>query len=142
MSSLIVEGKLPLGIEVDGKRYRKFSVRPSTLRDHCAAADTLGADSSEAHFAVLAQNAVFEGLDRDAIEKMVVGMYRRARAEGAGPTANELRYARIARCISFEGLAQEKVTVDLLMGLFDRDAEAVENAVDAVEKKLDKLSSS
>lgn len=53
-----------------------------------------------------------------------------------------LRYAVMARRVRFEGLDQEKVTTDLLLGLFDRDGMALENAIDEVEKKLDALSSS
>lgn len=58
----------------------------------------------------------------------------------ASPTL--LRYAVMARRVSFEGLDQEKVTTDLLMGLVDRDGVALEIAADEIEKKLDELSSS
>lgn len=142
MSDLIVKDTLPIGALVDGKRYRDFTMRPVTLGDHCAAADTLAGDASEAQFAILAENAVFDGLERDAVVKMLNGMFKRARSEGVGATANELRYARLARCITFDGLPQEKVTVDLLMGLFERDAETLTRAELALEKKLDELSSS
>lgn len=63
-------------------------------------------------------------------------------AVGADASANTLRYATMAQRVSFHGLAQEQVTVDLLMGMFDRDAVALENASEEVEKKLDALSSS
>lgn len=142
MSALIVKGKLQIGATVDGKRYRDFTMRPVTLGDHCAAADTMTADASEAQFAILAENAVFDGLEHGAVVKMLVGMFKRARAEGVGATSNELRYARLARCITFDGLPQEKVTVDLLMGLYERDAEILTRAELDLEKKLDGLSSS
>lgn len=102
MSALTVRGKLPIGIEVDGKRYKDFTIRPATLRDSCAAVEAAGADA----------------------------------------TPNTLRYATMAQRVSFDELPQEKVTVDLLMALFDRDAVALELASDEVEKKLDALSSS
>ena len=93
---------LPIGVEVDGSIYKKFSIRPGTLRDSCAALDEAGADASP----------------------------------------NVLRYATMAQRVTFEGLAQEKVTVDLLMDMYDRDAVTLENAAAEVEKKLDALSSS
>lgn len=142
MTSLIVTDTLLIGAEVDGKRYRAFTMRAVTLRDHVAAADTMAADSAEAQFAVLAENAVFDGLEHGAIVKMLVGMFKRAREEGVGATSNELRYARLARCITFDGRPQEKVTVDLLMGLYERDAEVITKAELALEKKLNELSSS
>lgn len=61
---------------------------------------------------------------------------------GADASANTLRYATMAQRVSFEGIPQDQVTVDLLMGMYDRDAVALENAVAEVEKKLDELSSS
>jgi len=142
MSELIVTDTLQIGALVDGQRYRRFTMRPVTLGDHCAAADTMAADAAEAQFAILAENAVFDGLERDAIVKMLNGMFKRARAEGIGATGNELRYARLARCVTFDGLPQEKVTVDLLMGLYERDAETLTRAELDLEKKLDELSSS
>jgi hypothetical protein len=143
MSSLTVTDKLPIGVEVDGVRYRTFTLRPAKLRDSCVAAESLNADASEVYFETLARNAVFDGLDKDAIAGVLMGMYRRARDEAAGGASpNVLRYATIAQRISFEGLPQEKVTVDLLMDMFDRDAMVLERAFDDVEKKLDTLSSS
>lgn len=103
--SMTVKGQLPIGIEVDGKRYKDFSIRPGTLRDSINAAQSLG----------------------DAA----------ATADG-----NTLRYATMAQRVSFDGLEQELVTYELLLGLFDRDAVALEAASDKVEKKLDELSSS
>lgn len=140
MSALTVKGTLRTGVEVDGKRYRAFTLRPVTLGDHVAAADTLAADAAEAQFAVLAENAVFDGLERDAVVKMLNGMFRRALAEGVGATANELRYARLARCIAFDGLPQERVTLDLLMSLYERDAEIITRAEIELEGKLEQLS--
>lgn len=61
---------------------------------------------------------------------------------GGDASPMRLRYAVMARRTSFEGLDQEQVTTDLLLGLFDRDGIALENAIDEVEKKLDALSSS
>lgn len=61
---------------------------------------------------------------------------------GGDASQTRLRYAVMARRVSFEGLGQEKVTTDLLMGLYDRDGVALELAADEVEKKLDALSSS
>lgn len=143
MSGLTVTGKLPIGVKVDGETYKAFSLRPATLRDSCAAADYLRADVSEAYFENLARSAVFDGLSQEQIAGMIVGMYRRTRAEAdGGASANELRYATIAQQITFDGLPQEKVTLDLLMGLFDRDAMAVERKLAELEKKLDELSSS
>lgn len=63
-------------------------------------------------------------------------------AVGAAASPNTLRYATMAQRVSFDGLPQEQVTVDLLMGMVDRDAVALEHASDEVEKKLDALSSS
>ena len=102
MSTMSVKGTLPVGIEVDGKRYQDFTIRPGTLADACAAVNSAPADAPD----------------------------------------NVLRYARMAQRVSFEGLDQEKVTLDLLMGMWERDAVALEVASDAVEKKLDELSSS
>lgn len=102
---LIVKKRLPVGIEVDGKRFKDFSIRPGTLRDSINAAQSLG-------------------------------------GEAATATGNTLRYATMAQRVSFEGLDQELVTYDLLLGMFDRDAVVLEAASDEVEKKLDELSSS
>lgn len=102
MSTLTVTGKLPIGVTVDGKVYKDFSIRPATLRDSCAAVDAVGGSASP----------------------------------------NTLRYATMAQRTSFDGLPQEQVTLDLLMGLIDRNAVALELASDEVEKKLDALSSS
>lgn len=63
-------------------------------------------------------------------------------AVGADASPNTLRYATMAQRVSFEGLPQEQVTCELLMGMYDRDAVALEQASDKVEKKLDELSSS
>jgi hypothetical protein len=62
--------------------------------------------------------------------------------EAVGASANTLRYATMAQRVSFEGMPQEQVTLDLLLGLIDRDASALEAASDEVEKKLDALSNS
>lgn len=105
MSALIVKGTLPIGVDVEGKRYKEFSIRPGTLRDSIKAAESLGANAATAD-------------------------------------SNTLRYATLAQRISFDGLPQEQVTLDLLMGMFDRDAMAIEHAADEVEKKLDALSNS
>ena len=43
MNGLAVNGKLPIGITVDGKVFKDFSIRPATLRDSCAAVDAVGA---------------------------------------------------------------------------------------------------
>ena len=63
-------------------------------------------------------------------------------AVGANASQNTMRYATLAQRVSFDGLDQDKVTVELLMDMYDRDAVALELASDAVEKKLDELSSS
>lgn len=105
MSALIVERTLPVGVTVDGKTYKKFSIRPATLRDSVNAVAELGTDAATA-------------------------------------TGNTLRYATMAQRVSFEGLEQEQVTLELLLSLIDRDANALEAAADEVEKKLDALSSS
>jgi len=63
-------------------------------------------------------------------------------AVGAAASPNTLRYATMAQRVSFDGLPQDQVTVDVLMGMLDRDAIALELASDEVEKKLDALSSS
>jgi len=102
MSALTVKGRLPIGVEVDGKVYKDFSIRPATLRDSCAAVDAVGASASP----------------------------------------NTLRYATMAQRVIIDGLPQEQVTVELLMGMIDRDAVTIELAADEVEKKLDALSSS
>jgi len=105
MNNLKVEGKLPIGVLVDGHRYKKFSIRPATLRDSVNAIAKLGTELATA-------------------------------------TGNTLRYATMAERVSFEELDQEKVKHDLLLDLFERDADVLEAASDAVEKKLDTLSSS
>jgi len=105
MNDLIVNDKLPIGVEFEGKRLKSFSIRPATLRDSTKAVESLGESASSAD-------------------------------------ANMLRYATLAQRVSIEGIPQEMVTLDLLMGLFDRDALALELASDKVEKKLDALSSS
>lgn len=102
MSALTVKSKLPIGVTVDGRVYKDFSIRPATLRDSCKAVEVVGADASP----------------------------------------NTLRYATMAQRISFDGLPQEQITVELLMDMYDRDAVALENAAGEVEKKLDALSSS
>ena len=102
MDNLKVNDSLPIGITVDGKVFKDFSIRPAKLRDSVAAIDEVGADAN----------------------------------------ANTLRYATMAQRVSFEGVPQEKVTVELLMDMYDRDAVALEMASDKVEKKLDALSSS
>jgi len=63
-------------------------------------------------------------------------------AVGGDASQNMLRYAALAQRVSFDGLDQDKVTVDLLMDMYDRDAVALELASDEVEKKLDALSNS
>lgn len=102
MTSLTVKGKLPIGITLDGKAYKDFSIRPATLRDSCAAVEAVGGDAAP----------------------------------------NTLRYATMAQRVSVDGLPQEQVTVELLMGMYDRDAVTLELAADEVEKKLDALSNS
>jgi hypothetical protein len=102
MSDLIVSDKLPIGVLVEGQRYREFSIRPATLRDSCAAVEAVGGDAPQ----------------------------------------NILRYATMAQRVSFEGLPQELVTADLLLGMYDRDAVVLEHAAEEVEKKLDALSGS
>lgn len=102
MSDMTVKGKLPIGIRIDGKIYKDFSIRPATLRDSCRAIDAVSATAS----------------------------------------SSALRYATMAQRVSFDGLPQEQVTVDLLMEMLDRDAVALELASDEIEKKLDVLSSS
>lgn len=139
---LIVKKKLPIGIEVDGKRFRDFSIRPGTLRDSVKAADNIVRDSAEDHFALLANTQVWDGIKPEQIPEIIVAMYKRAQASGGGASANELRYATMAQRVVVEGVPQEMVTAELLMDLFDRDAMALEAASDEVEKKLDELSSS
>lgn len=102
MSKASVKDVLPIGVEIDGKRYRTFEIRAALLRDSVEAVDECGGDASQ----------------------------------------TLLRYAVMARRVSFEGLDQDKVTTDLLMGMYDRDGVALEQAADEVEKKLDALSSS
>ncbi len=101
MSNLTVKGVLPIGVEVEGKRYRDFSIRPGTLRDSV-----------------------------NALEHV---------ESGASP--HMMRYATLAQRVSFDGL-DAPVTIEMLLDLLDRDAVALENAADEVEKKLDGLSSS
>lgn len=102
MSDYSVTSTLPIGVEIDGKRFKDFSIRAAVLRDTVEAIEEFGAEAS--------------------------GM--------------RLRYAVMARRLSFAGLDQEHVTADLLMTLLDRDGVALEKASDDVEKKLDELSSS
>lgn len=61
---------------------------------------------------------------------------------GGDASQTRLRYAVMARRVSFDGLEQDRVTTDLLMDMLDRDGVALEMAADEVEKKLDELSSS
>lgn len=96
-----VQGVLPIGLEINGQRYRAFTLRAATLMDSIKAVEATGGDVNNLC----------------------------------------LRYAIMAQRITFEGFS-EPVTPDMLMGLFDRDGVALENASDAVEKKLDGLSSS
>lgn len=72
MSDLTVKGKLPVGFEIDGKRYRDFFVRPSTLRDSINAAKSLGdeaavADGNTLRYATLAQRVGFDGLPQEQV---------------------------------------------------------------------------
>lgn len=102
MSNYSVTDSLPIGFEIDGTRYKEFTIRAAVLKDSVEAIEEVGAEASGVR----------------------------------------LRYAVMARRVSFAGLDQEHVTSELLMGLVDRDGVALELASDAVEKKLDELSSS
>lgn len=105
MSDLIIEDSLPIGVTVDGKKYKKFAIRPAKLRDSVNAVEKMGTAAATA-------------------------------------SSNFLRYATMAERVSFEGLEQDQITPELLMDMFDRDANKLEAASDLVEKKLDALSSS
>lgn len=142
MSDLTVKNRLPIGIEIDGKRFKDFSIRPGTLRDSIKAADNIVMDAAEGHFKLLADTQVWDGIKPEQIPEIIVAMYKRAQASGGGASANELRYATMAQRVVFDGVPQESVTAELLMDLLDRDAVALELASDEVEKKLDELSSS
>lgn len=60
----------------------------------------------------------------------------------AGADANTLRYATIAQRLEIDGVEPEKITLDFMLDMHDRDVIVIEEAYDAVEKKLDLLSAS
>lgn len=69
MSDLTVEESLPIGITVDGKVYKKFSIRPALLRDSVNAVNKLGAEAATAssnklRYATMAERVSFEGLEQ------------------------------------------------------------------------------
>lgn len=69
MSALTVEDKLPIGVEVDGQRYKNFSIRPAKLRDSIAAVEAVGSDASNnvLRYATLAQRISFDGLPQEKV---------------------------------------------------------------------------
>lgn len=142
MSELTVKGKLPIGVTVDGKVYKDFSIRPGTLLDSVNAADSINLDRAAAHFSILANSQIWDGIKPEQYPDILIGMYKRAQEESGGASNSVLRYATMAQRVSFDGLPQKQVTTELLMGLFERDAITIELAADEVEKKLDALSSS
>lgn len=80
MSDLIVKAKLPVGVTVDGKVYKDFSVRPATLRDSCAAIAAVGAEAAPntLRYAVMAQRTSFDGLLQEQVTvELLMDMYDR-----------------------------------------------------------------
>lgn len=142
MSGLTVKDSLPIGITVDGQVYKKFSLRPGLLKDSVAAAEMINRDTSEEMFSLLSASQTWDGIKPEQMPEIMMSMFKRARAASNVVSQNVLHYATIVQRISFEGLPQEKVTIDLLMGMFARDAMVIEKAEDEIEKKLDGLSSS
>lgn len=142
MSDLTVKKTLPIGVTVDGQVYKKFSLRVGTLKDSIAAMEMIDIDTSEQMFGLLASSQTWDGIKPEQMPEILMGMYRRAKESSGGASQSVLHYATIAQRISFEGLPQEKVTIDLLMGMFERDVMVVSKAEDEIEKKLDALSSS
>lgn len=80
MSALIVQDTLPVGVTVDGEVYKKFSIRPGTLRDSCEALDAVGSDASPntLRYATMAQRVSIEGLSQDQVTvELLMDMYDR-----------------------------------------------------------------
>lgn len=142
MSDLTVNKTLPVGITVDGQVYKKFSLRPGTLKDSIAAAEMIERDTTEESFALLSESQTWDGIKPEQMPEILMSMFKRARAASDVVSQNVIHYATIAQRISFDGLPKEKVTIDLLMGMFSRDVMTIKQAEDEVEKKLDALSSS
>lgn len=61
---------------------------------------------------------------------------------GPGASSFRLSIAILARQISFDGVAQEKVDTALLLGLLEPDYQIIEQARTKLEKKLETLSGS
>lgn len=80
MSDLTVKDKLPIGVTVDGKLYKDFSIRPAKLGDSCAAIDAVGADASQntLRYAVMAERTSFDGLLPEQVTvELLMDMYDR-----------------------------------------------------------------
>lgn len=62
--SIVSDGVFCVGVELDGQRFRKFSVRPARLGDSVAAVEELGSDVSpiRLRYAVMARRVSIEGL--------------------------------------------------------------------------------
>lgn len=68
-NDLTVKGTLPIGVTVDGKVYKDFSIRPAKLRDSVAAVDAVGADATPntLRYATMAQRVTIEGLPQEQV---------------------------------------------------------------------------
>lgn len=69
MSALSVTGKLPIGVTIEGKFYRDFSMRPATLRDSCAAVEAVGGDASPnmLRYAAMARRITIDGVPPEQV---------------------------------------------------------------------------
>lgn len=80
MNDLTVKDKLPIGVTVDGKLYKDFSIRPAKLGDSCAAITAVGADAAQntLRYAVMAQRVSFDGLLPEQVTvELLMDMYDR-----------------------------------------------------------------
>lgn len=83
MSDLTIEDSLPIGVTVDGKKYKKFSIRPAKLRDSVSAVEKLGAAAVTAsntflRYATMAERVSFEGLEQDQVTpELMMDMFDR-----------------------------------------------------------------
>ena len=69
MSALVVTGKFPIGVKVDGVLHKDFTIRPATLRDSCAAVEAVGASAAPntLRYATMAQRITIEGLPQEQV---------------------------------------------------------------------------
>lgn len=71
-------GTLPIGVDIDGQRYRDFVVRPAIVRDSVEAIEEVGPNASQLRLtvAIMARQASFPGLDQATITTdLIMGMH-------------------------------------------------------------------